>query len=122
MAAFYILQGEIWRHIVHSLGERIDSEPARAVWGKSLIARYVPTNMLMVVGRVVMAERHGVAKRVTLASMVYELGLGLGTAVMVGAYFVIELPDLQDQPARYAVLAADPARAGHAAPAGCSSR
>jgi glycosyltransferase 2 family protein len=58
----------------------------------------------MVVGRVVMAERHGVAKRVTLASMVYELGLGLGTAVMVGAYFVIELPDLQDQPARYAVL------------------
>lgn len=101
---FYVLQGEIWRHIVHSLGEQIDADPARAVWGKSLIARYVPTNVLMVVGRVVMAERHGVAKRVTLASMVYELGLGLGTAVMVGSYFVIELPDLADQPARFAVL------------------
>ena len=104
VTAFYALQGEIWRHIVHSLGERIDSEPARAVWGKSLIARYVPTNMLMVVGRVVMAERHGVSKRVTLASIIYELGLGLGTAVMVGAYFVIELPDLEGQPARFAVL------------------
>ena len=108
VTAFYAMQGEIWRHIVHALGERIDSEPARAVWGKSLIARYVPTNMLMVVGRVVMAERHGVSKRVTLASMVYELGIGVGTAVMVGAYFVIELPDLQGEPARYAVLAIIP--------------
>ena len=46
-----------------------------------------------------------------VASIVYELALALGTAVMVGAYFVIELPDLEDQPARYAVLAGDPARA-----------
>jgi hypothetical protein len=45
---------------------------------------------------------------VTLASVVYELGLAIGTAVMVGAYFVIELPDLQDQPARFAVLSVVP--------------
>ena len=64
----------------------------------------MPTNALMVVGRMVMAEREGVPKRVTLASIVYELVLGFGTAVMVGAYFVIQLPDLDDQPARYAVL------------------
>jgi glycosyltransferase 2 family protein len=104
LAAFYAWQAEIWRHIVHSLGQTIPPVPARAVWGKSLIARYVPTNVLMVVGRVVMAERYGVAKRVTLASIVYELGLTVGTAVMVGAYFVIELPDLEGQPARFAVL------------------
>jgi hypothetical protein len=56
----------------------------------------------------VMAEREGLPKRICLASIVYELGLGFGTAVMVGAYFVIELPDLQDEPARYAVLALIP--------------
>lgn len=106
--AFYIAQGEIWRLIVSALGERLPATPARAIWGKSLLARYVPTNVLMLLGRMVMAERHGVAKRVTLASMVYELGLGFGTAVMVGAYFVIELPSLQHQPARYAVLAVIP--------------
>jgi uncharacterized membrane protein YbhN (UPF0104 family) len=106
---FYTLQGEIWRLIVHLLGEEhLRATPARAVWGKSLLARYVPTNALMVVGRVVMAERLGVPRRVCLASVVYELGLGFGTAVMVGSYFVIELPDLQDQPARYAVLALIP--------------
>jgi uncharacterized membrane protein YbhN (UPF0104 family) len=106
--AFYIAQGEVWRLIMGALGERLPSTPARAIWGKSLLARYVPTNVLMLLGRMVMAERYGAPKRVTLASMVYELGLGFGTAVMVGAYFVIELPSLHHQPARYAVLAVIP--------------
>jgi uncharacterized membrane protein YbhN (UPF0104 family) len=101
---FYVGQGEIWRLIVRALGERIPPIPARAMWGKSLLARYVPTNVLMLLGRMVMAERHGVPKRLTLASMVYELGLSFGTAVMVGAYFVIQLPSLHHHPARYAVL------------------
>ena len=101
----YFFQGEIWRLMVHSLGEsHLRARPARSIWGKSLLARYVPTNALMVVGRMVMAEKEGVPKRVTLASIAYELVLGFGTAVMVGAYFVIQLPDLDDQPARYAVL------------------
>lgn len=106
---FYALQGELWRVVLHALGEHIDPVPGRAIWGKSLIARYVPTSVLLVVGRVVMSEKHGVPKRVTLASVVYELALALGTAVMVGAYFVIELPSLSDQPGRYAVLAVVPA-------------
>jgi uncharacterized membrane protein YbhN (UPF0104 family) len=102
---FYAVQAELWRLIVRALGaEGLRPRAARAVWGKSLVARYVPTNALMVVGRLVMAERLGVPKRVCLASMVYEIGLAFGTAVIVGAYFVIELPDLDDQPARFAVL------------------
>jgi glycosyltransferase 2 family protein len=107
--AFYTVQAEIWRLIVRALGEQIPAVDSRAIWGKSLLARYVPTNVLMLVGRMVMAERFGVPKRVTLASMVYELGLGFGTAVIVGAYFVIQLPSLDDQPARYAVLLVIPA-------------
>jgi glycosyltransferase 2 family protein len=104
IASFYVVVGEIWRLMLRALGAEVDPREARAVWGKSLLARYVPTNMLMVVGRVVMAERLGVRKRVTLASVAYELGLTFGTAIMVGAYFVINLPPLEDQPARYAVL------------------
>lgn len=107
--AFYVGQGETWRLILTALGGHVPPRPARAVWGKSLLARYVPTNALMVVGRVVMAERHGVPRRICLASIVYELGLGIGTAVMVGAYFVIDLPSLEGQPARFAVLAVIPA-------------
>jgi hypothetical protein len=107
-ALFYVIQGEAWRAILASLGEPLEAHAARAIWGKSLIARYVPTNALMVVGRVVMAERHGVTKRACLASIVYELGLGVMTAVMVGAYFVITLPQLEDNSARYAILVVVP--------------
>ena len=109
VASFYALQSELWRVVIRSLGEQIDARAGRSLWGKSLLARYVPTNVLMVVGRVVMAERHGVPKRVTLASIAYELALAFGTAVMLGAYFVIDLPDLAEQAARFAVLAVVPA-------------
>lgn len=108
IALFYLGQNEIWRLIVRALGEQIEARAARGVWGKSLLARYVPTNVLLVVGRVVLAERHGVKRRVTFASVVYEIGLGFGTAVMAGAYFAIQLPALDDQPARYAVLVVIP--------------
>jgi hypothetical protein len=108
VALFYAIQCEAWRGILASLGEHLDARVARAIWGKSLVARYVPTNALMVVGRVVMAERHGVSKRGCLASIVYEVGLAVVTAVMVGAYFVITLPRLDDQPARFVILVVVP--------------
>ncbi len=108
VALFYAIQCEAWRAILASLGEHLDPRVARAIWGKSLVARYVPTNALLVVGRVVMAERHGVSKRGCLASIVYEVGLAVMTAVMVGAYFVITLPRLEDQPARFAILVVVP--------------
>lgn len=105
---FFMIQVETWRRILARLGEELEPRHARAVWGKSLLARYVPTNALMVVGRVVMAERHGVRKRVCLASIVYELGLMVCGAVVVGSYFVITLPVLEGQPARFAVLCVIP--------------
>ena len=55
VALFYAIQCEGWRAILRALDEHLDARTARAVWGKSLVARYVPTNALMVVGRVVMA-------------------------------------------------------------------
>jgi len=108
IALFYVIQAQTWRFILGRLGYRLSGRDARAVWGKSLLARYVPTNALMVVGRVVMAERLGVKQRVCLASIVYELGLAVCGAVIVGAYFVITLPVLEGQPARFAVLVVIP--------------
>jgi hypothetical protein len=108
VALFYVIQCEAWRGILASLGEHIDARAGRAIWAKSLIARYVPTNALMVVGRVVMAERHGVSKRGCLASIVYEGALAVITAVMLGAYFVITLPQLEGQAARYAIVVVVP--------------
>jgi hypothetical protein len=105
---YYSLGPIIWRIILAGLGEHGDPVQLRGAWAKSLIARYVPTSALMVVGRVVLAERAGVTKRVCLASIVYELALGVSSAVIAGAYFFIKLPSLQDQPARFGILAVIP--------------
>jgi uncharacterized membrane protein YbhN (UPF0104 family) len=101
---FYALQPELWRVILRALGERGDPVQLRGAWAKSLVARYVPTSALMVVGRVVLAERAGITKRVCLASIVYELGIGICAAVIGGAYFAITLPALRHTPARFAIL------------------
>ena len=113
VAALYVAQAELWRLIVRGLGGGdMPHAASRSVWAKSLVARYVPTNVLLVVGRVVLAERLGVPRRVTLASIVYEVGLAVCAAVIVGSYFVIELPGLEDQPARYAILVLVPLALG----------
>ncbi len=99
------INAEIWRVIVASLGYPMDRARARKIWASTLLARYVPTNALLVVGRVSMAAKEGVPQRVTVASIVYEVALGVAGALTVGAYAVIGLDSLQGEPLRYVVLA-----------------
>jgi glycosyltransferase 2 family protein len=109
MACFFVLQPLGWLLILRGLGQPLQVTPAYAVWGKSLLARYVPTNALMIVGRIVLAERFGVPRRVCLASIVYELGLTISCAAALGAYVLITLPALAGFPPRFALLAILPA-------------
>ncbi len=57
-----------------------------SIWARSLLARYIPGSVMMVVGRAVMAHDLGVSKRATLTATIYEqaLALGIGTAAAVG--------------------------------------
>lgn len=105
LCAFQAIQAQVWTWIVHWLGSPLGAAKAWSIWCVTLLARYVPTNVGMIVGRTAMAEREGVPKRVTLASIFYQLGGTLAGAAVVGAYFAIELPDLQGQPLRFAALA-----------------
>lgn len=94
----------IWHSLLGALGGELDRGRSRAIWNVSLLGRYVPTSALMAVGRVAMAQRDGVGKRITLASVIYELSLAFGAALLVGAYFVATLPALAGHPARFAAL------------------
>ncbi len=76
-----------------------------AIWFVSGLGRYVPTSVLLPVLRAAMAEREGVSGRVTLASMVYEIGLSSTAALVIAAYFVVDLPSLSGSPARFLVVA-----------------
>lgn len=101
---FYALNAVGWDLILRFLGYRLGAGRAQVAWGQPLLARYVPGSVLYVLGRVLLSERAGVPRRLTVASIVYEQALQATSAVVVAAYFVISHPDLQGQPLRWAVL------------------
>jgi hypothetical protein len=90
--------------VLRSLGYRIGFGRAQVAWGQPLLARYVPGSILYVLGRVLLTERAGVPRRISLASIVYEQAISATSAIVVAAYFIIRHPDLQGYPERWAVL------------------
>ncbi len=101
---FYALNALGWDLILRFLGYKLGAGRAQVAWGQPLLARYVPGSVLYVLGRVLLSERAGVPRRLTIASIVYEQALQATAAVIVAAYFLIDHPDLQGQPLRWAVL------------------
>jgi hypothetical protein len=101
---FYSLNAVGWDLILRFLGHKLGAGRAQVAWGQPLLARYVPGSVLYVLGRVLLSERAGVPRRLTIASIVYEQALQATSAVVVAAYFLIDHPDLQGQPLRWAVL------------------
>jgi hypothetical protein len=101
---FYALNAVGWDLILRFLGYRLGAGRAQVAWGQPLLARYVPGSVLYVLGRVLLSERAGVPRRLTIASIVYEQALQATSAILVAAYFLISHPDLQGQPLRWAIL------------------
>jgi hypothetical protein len=94
----------LWRLILQAFGYQVAAPRSRAIFSTSLLARYVPTSLLMVYSRMAMGERVGVPRRVTFSAIVYELVLALGGAITLGAYFVVSLPQLAGDEIRFGVL------------------
>lgn len=104
LPAFFVLSGYGWDLILRFMGYRLGFGRAQVAWGQPLLARYVPGSVLYVLGRVLLSERAGIPRRITIASIVYEQAISATSAVVVAAYFIIKHPDLQGQPLRYSVL------------------
>jgi hypothetical protein len=103
-AVSLLAAAEVWRRILAALGPRLDPRRSAAIWFVSGIGRYVPTSLLLPVLRAAMAERDGVPGRISLASMAYEACLSSTAALAIGAYFVVDLPDLSGSPGRFLVI------------------
>jgi glycosyltransferase 2 family protein len=101
---FYVLSALGWEITLRFLGHPIGFGRAQVAWGQPLLARYVPGSVLYVLGRVLLSERAGVPRRLTIASIVYEQAISATSAIVVAAYFIINHPDLQGQPLRWAVV------------------
>lgn len=103
LVASFILLGSLftghavgWLIILKRFNYSVPVLPGLYVWYKSLLARYVPGNVLMVLGRVMMIEPYGVPKRVSLTSVAYEQALLVASAATSIAVALPFSPNLQN--------------------------
>lgn len=89
LLVFYLASGLGYAGIVERLHH---PGPPRAallsIWGRSLLGRYVPGSVVMVLGRVVLSHERGVPRRATVAATAYEQILALAVAGAAGVAFV----------------------------------
>lgn len=109
LPSFFVLSAFGWDLILRFLGYPIGFGRAQVAWGQPLLARYVPGSVLYVLGRVLLSEKAGIPRRITIASIVYEQAVSATSAVVVASYFLIQHPDLQGESYRWAVLLLIPA-------------
>jgi hypothetical protein len=106
LLAFQPLVAEVWRRVMREAGGELPLPQGQAIYNVSLLTRYVPTQVLMAVTRIELAQREGVPRTVTVAGFAYEFALSVGSACALSVSFVISLHSLRDQPLRYLVLLA----------------
>jgi hypothetical protein len=66
-------------------GRRLPRGRMLGTWARSILARYVPGNVLMVAGRVVLGREAGATGRASLAATVYEHALLVGLSACAAA-------------------------------------
>lgn len=82
---FYLLQGGAWWLLLRGFDLSSSFARASATWGRSILARYVPGNVFMFLGRAWMSHRQGLDVARVSAAMVYEQALGLASALLTVA-------------------------------------
>jgi Lysylphosphatidylglycerol synthase TM region len=104
LMAFQGIHAEAWRRILHDLHGDIPARKGWAIWNVSLLARYVPSQLLLVVTRVGMCTREGVPRKVSIASIAYEIALVTAASFVVAAWGFTELPALKGDVWRWAIF------------------
>jgi glycosyltransferase 2 family protein len=106
LGASLALMGLAYAMILEQLaGRRIPRSRLLSIWSQSILARYVPGNMMMVAGRVVLGREAGVPGRVSLAASVYEQAFAIGLGALVSVGFLLYIGDLGQGPWLWAIAA-----------------
>lgn len=86
----YAANGLGYALIVERLADaRSDRLQQTAIWARSMLARYVPGNVMMLATRIVLGREAGVARKVTVAATVYEQLLNVGACAIASLVLVV---------------------------------
>lgn len=122
LALFYLAWAAGYVALLEILaGRRLARARFASIWARSLLGRYVPGNVVMFAGRVVLGREAGVPARATLAATVYEQVAMLVTAALAATAFLLVSQSRSFSPWYWTVLvvpvalvAVDPAVLGRA--------
>lgn len=104
IALFFVGSALVWGLILRLLGSPVGLADGQRIWAQPLLIRYIPGTVLFVFARILMAERAGVSRRVSVAGLVYEQAATICGALTVASWFLIAHPDLQGNPIRWLPL------------------
>jgi len=79
---YYLLQALAWWLLLRAFDLHVPVRWAAASWGQSILARYVPGNVFMLLGRALSSQRRGLELRRVSAAMVYEQALAFCAALV----------------------------------------
>ena len=82
-AVLFPIYAWLWQYIIAKFGYRLTYGKAIRIWLVSQAGRYIPGKVWFALGRIYLAEREGIPKRVTTIATGLELVLVLGSALVV---------------------------------------
>lgn len=89
-----LVHAMLWRLVMHRLGGDISPLNGVRVWSLSSLGRYLPPGLLMPAIRVAGCAATGIAARICMASMAYELVLSVLGALIVSTLLLTEVAEL----------------------------
>jgi glycosyltransferase 2 family protein len=106
LALFYLAWIAGYLVLLESLARgRLERRMFASIFARSLLGRYVPGNVLMVAGRVVLGREAGVPARTTLSASVYEQVALLVAGALGAAAYVLLWDDTDRSAVTWIVLA-----------------
>lgn len=94
-AVTHVINALSWVQLIKSLGAYLSWKHAFSILFVSQFAKYVPGNVAALIGRVVLAQRHGIRPAIVVASLVFETGWVVVAAAAVALIAVVEIgPDM----------------------------
>jgi hypothetical protein len=89
LLVFYLASALGYRAVMDELHQPpLPGRVTVSIWARSLLGRYVPGSVVMILGRVVLSHERGVPRKATLAGMAYEQLLSVGVAAAGGVAFI----------------------------------
>jgi len=89
---YFFVRSFAWRQIMTDIGVSLNLRQSIRIWFLSEFSRYVPGNVWSFLGRVYLAQKEGVSKKITVASLAIEMIFLVGSTAIFVALYLFLLP------------------------------